>query len=98
MLSNQKSLGDLPSYASTLGIDNDEFQNCLETNKYAEAIKKDMVLASKLGISAVPGFIIASIDPDHPSKFKGINSIRGAQPFTNFRKLLDQALEEIHKQ
>jgi len=49
----------------------------------------------KLGISVIPAFIIASIDPDNPSKFKGISSIRGAQPFTNFQKLLDQALEEV---
>ncbi len=97
MMSDQKSLGELSSYAASSGLDIKTFQNCLDTNKYADAVKKDMALTSKFGIAIVPGFIIASVDPKNPFKLKGISSILGAQPFASFQKSLEQALEEIGK-
>jgi protein-disulfide isomerase len=97
MMSDQKSISNLLSFTDKLGLDSKAFQNCLDTNKYANDIKKDASVVSKLGISAVPGFIIASIDPTNPSKFKGISSIQGAMPFSVFQQELDRALANLPK-
>ena len=43
-----------------------------------------MVLARKLEITGVPGFIIGMIDTQNPGNVKGISSVRGAMPFPNF--------------
>jgi len=58
MMSKQESLKDLTSYANALGMNIGEFENCLNTGKYVDAVSGNMALAKQLGINGVPGFII----------------------------------------
>ena len=92
MMSSPESLNDLTTLASSLDIDMQKFETCMETKKYAGKIASNLSLAMKLNIAAVPGFVIASSDPDNPQKVKGISFIRGSKPFTEFQKEIDQAL------
>jgi predicted DsbA family dithiol-disulfide isomerase len=92
MMSKQDSLENLSSYAASLNLDSAKFEECMRSNKYKEEVSQDAAIAQKLGINGVPGFIIASIDPQNPKKVKGISFIRGALPFANFQKELDSAL------
>jgi len=52
----------------------------------------------KMGITGVPGFIIAASDPQNPQRAKGIVFIRGAQPLGNFKMELDKALMAVQSQ
>jgi len=61
-----------------------EFESCPATEKYREMVQNNMVLARKLEITGVPGFIIGMIDTQNPGNVKGISSVRGAMPFPNF--------------
>jgi protein-disulfide isomerase len=62
LMSKQESLGDLSSYAEALNIDVKRFDECVSYGKYADMVRGNMALAQKLGIYAVPGFIIGRID------------------------------------
>jgi protein-disulfide isomerase len=97
MMSDQKKLGELNSYAESIDLDIAQFEGCLNTNKYADEVQKDIRLARKLGVSGTPSFVLARTDPKDPTKVKGISLIRGAQPFAAFKRLIDQALTEAQK-
>jgi protein-disulfide isomerase len=92
MMANQETLKDLSSYARILKLNIGQFENCLNTGKYKDAVNKDMELANKLGVNGVPGFIIGTVDENDPGKVTGISMIRGAMPFDNFQNELDAAL------
>ena len=94
MMSDQKNLSELNTYAESINLDIAQFENCLSTNKYADEIRKDMALAQKMGITGTPSFVLARTDPQNPAKVKGISLIRGAQPFPAFKQAIDQALTE----
>ena len=95
MMSKQGSLNNLSLLASSLNIDMGRFEECLNANKYAEEVRKSGNQMTKMGITGVPGFIIAESDSQDPKRAKGIGFIRGAQPFNNFKKELDRALMTV---
>jgi len=92
MMAKQENLKDLSTYARSLDLNIGQFEECLNTGKYRDAVRKDMELANKLGVNGVPGFIIGTIDRNDPRKVTGISMIRGAVPFANFQKELDAVL------
>lgn len=94
MMSDQSQLGELDSYAESINLDLAQFESCLETNKYADDVRKDIAVARNLGITGTPSFVLARTDPQNPGKVKGISLLRGAQPFASFKRAIDQALAE----
>jgi len=94
IMSDQKKLSDLNSFAESIHLDLAQFEACLKTNKYAGEIRKDMDVAKSLGVTATPSFVLARTDPKNPAKVKGITLIRGAQPFSAFKQAIDQALSD----
>ena len=91
MFENQNAIAasNLKSYAKDLGLNTAKFDECLDSGKYAEKIKKDMNEGSAVGISGTPGFQIKS------NTVKELTPIiiSGAQPFANFKQVIDQMLE-----
>jgi predicted DsbA family dithiol-disulfide isomerase len=98
MLANQKTLDVPKSYAESIGLDIEQFEACLNTDKYADEVREDMAVADKLGITGTPSFVLARTDPQNPSKVRGINYIRGALPFDAFKQTLDEALADVQKE
>jgi len=94
MMAKQDALKDLSSYAKTLELNVGQFEDCLNTGKYGDAVRKDMELANKLGINGVPGFIIGTVDKNDPRKVTGLSMLRGAMPLDNFRREIDAALQK----
>jgi protein-disulfide isomerase len=89
---------DKPSfYAANLNLSLPKFEECLNSGKYTGKIKADIEMAIKLGMTAVPGFILAARDSQNPSKVKGIIALRGAMPLEMFQKEIDQALANLPK-
>jgi protein-disulfide isomerase len=95
MMANQQTLDALESHAESIQLDLAQFQACLNTDKYAEAVRQDMAEASKLGVTGTPSFVLTLTDPKDPSKVKGLALLKGAQPFDNFKRILDQALSSL---
>jgi protein-disulfide isomerase len=74
---NKESYQDI---AQSLGLDKSVFQACLDSEKYNEQVQADMIQAMTLGAGSTPSFFINGA------------SLRGAQPFEAFAKLIDAEL------
>ncbi|PIS08760.1 disulfide bond formation protein DsbA [Candidatus Beckwithbacteria bacterium CG10_big_fil_rev_8_21_14_0_10_34_10] len=70
----------LVGYAGTLGLNQANFQTCLNNGTYIQAIKDDVSLGQKMGVSGTPTFFING------------QKLVGAQPFENFKTTIDQEL------
>lgn len=79
-MSDHKVLTDI---AIEFGLDKLEVEDILKGKKFAEDVRNDEYEASKLGINAVPFFLINE-------KY----SISGAQPSKVFEKTIEKALQE----
>ncbi len=92
LFENQRTLEPWSPHAQALGLDVARFDDCMSSDKYAAAVRKDMTEATKAGATATPSFVLGLTDPDDPKKVKGLTFIRGAQPFKAFKAQIDSAL------
>lgn len=84
LFENQKALqpADLEKYAQELGLDMNKFKAALAAHTHEAQVKADMAVAEKAGVRGTPAFTINGY------------FLSGAQPFPNFKKLIDLALKE----
>jgi protein-disulfide isomerase len=73
---------DLSGYASQLGLDQVEFEDCLSSGKQTQAVKDDLALGNKVGVSGTPTFFING------------QKLVGAQPFTAFKAIIEEELKD----
>ncbi len=92
IMADQSSIEDLDAMAGFVGLDMDEYKACMDSNKYNESVNNDILLAAKLEIPSVPGFIIGEVDPGNPKKVKGLYYIRGAKSFSYFQAEIERAM------
>jgi protein-disulfide isomerase len=92
IFNNQQALKveDLKEHASSLDLEPAAFNNCLEQGKYAAEIDKDFADGSTAGITGTPSFFIGKTEPN--GTIEG-TLIRGAQPITAFRQVIDGLLD-----
>ena len=76
------SLENLKKWASDIGLDMKEFNDCLDSGKMAEEVKKDLTDGSKVGVTGTPGFFVNG----YP--------LVGAQPFAAFEQLVESELKK----
>lgn len=72
----------LKEYARTLGLDGGKFDSCLDSGKNAAEVEKDIQDGAAAGVSGTPAYFINGI------------MISGAQPFPNFKKVIDGEIKE----
>ncbi len=82
LFENQRNLeaASLIRYAGEIGLDSKTFSSCVVNPKIAQKVENDIQTAVSLGITGTPGFLINGV------------KISGAQPFENFKKAIDEAL------
>lgn len=97
LFANQRAIEPLKGHAEALGLDVGAFESCMASEKYAEAVRKDMAEAQKAGATGTPSFVLGRTDPADPTKVKGITFIRGAQQFAAFKTEIEKALAEVEK-
>ena len=73
-------------YASEFGLEEEKFDSCLKNGKYIEEIQKDLYDGKAYGVSGTPGFFIGNDQI-------GFIELKGAQPFENFKKVIDSQLK-----
>jgi len=91
LFANQRTLEPWNAHAEVLGLDVAQYEACLSSGKYADAVRSDMAEAQKAGASGTPSFVVGLIDEKDPSKVHGLTFIRGAQSFATFKAALDDA-------
>ena len=72
-------------YASDMKLEKERFDSCLKNGKYIEEIQKDLDDGRTYGISGTPGFFVGNDQI-------GFIELKGAQPFENFKKVIDSQL------
>ena len=76
----------LKEYATTLGLDTAKFNNCLDTNKYADEISKDFDAGQLAGVGGTPSFLIGKRDGS-------AQILVGAQPYSKFKVVIENLLK-----
>jgi protein-disulfide isomerase len=77
----------LHKFADSLGLDMDEFSNCMSKSKWNQLVDSSHVDGRTLGVDATPTFFI--IDENN-----NVLKIVGAQPYDVFKNAFDSLLEK----
>lgn len=80
--SENLSLENLKKWAADLKFNTVQFDECLDSGKHEEAVKKDFSDGQSAGVRGTPSFFING------------KILRGAQPYEEFKKVIDEALAE----
>lgn len=82
LFANQQKLGvdDLKAHAAAVGLDATKFAECLDTNKAKAKVDGDQKAGSEAGVNGTPAFFING------------KVISGAQPFSEFEKIINAEL------
>jgi protein-disulfide isomerase len=78
---------DIEGYARDLKLDMSAFKSCVDSGKYAPAVKSDVAMASSLRIEGTPSFVIGKTTPE------GVEGtvVVGALPLAAFDTQLEEA-------
>jgi protein-disulfide isomerase/plastocyanin len=82
LFENQASLGasNYKKWAEELGLDMKKFNDCVDTEKYAGEVSKDLADGSAVGVSGTPAFFVNG------------KLLSGAQPFSAFQAAIEAEL------
>ena len=82
LFANQTALTipSLKQYAGQLGLNQSQFDSCLDTGKYASKVTAHAQEAQQVGVSGTPG------------TFVNDELVSGAYPFSTFQQLIEAAL------
>jgi len=82
LFADQNKLGDadLRASAVALGLDAPKFNACLDSHKYKPRVDADLQAGNEAGVNGTPAFFING------------RMISGAQPYDEFKKVIDEEL------
>jgi len=82
LFASQQKLGaaDLKQHAAELGLDTSRFNACVDSHKYADDVEADITAGNEAGVNGTPAFFING------------RMLSGAQPFEEFKKIIDDEL------
>jgi len=72
---------ELKAWAQQLGLNTAQFNQCLDSKKYADEVAADTAAGSAAGVSGTPSFFVNG------------QLLVGAQPFASFKAIIDAELE-----
>ncbi len=78
--SSADAVGEFKEMAGDLGLDQAEFDSCLDSGKYADDVSANLDEAVAAGLSSTPSFLIDDAQ------------LAGAQPFAAFQQEIEHAL------
>ena len=76
---------ELKTFAVELGLDANQFNDCLNSGKYLDEVNNDLQDGTSYGITGTPGFFIGNDE-------MGYIKVSGAQPYSVFQNILNQML------
>lgn len=77
---------ELKEFASQIGLDRQQFDPCLDSEKYRPVIDRDLALVKELNLQSTPSFLILKSDGTD------MEVLSGAHPFPSFKALIDKRL------
>ena len=93
LFGDQKALDQkgLEASAKALGLDTQQFQQCLTSGKYKAEIQSEVEAGKKLGVTGTPTFFLGTHGRD-PKTVKATQKIGGAFPYTSFKMAIDDLM------
>ncbi len=84
---NQRALdvASLKKYAAEVKLDQKKFDECLDSGKYTEEVKKDFADGAKAGVNGTPSFFING------------QMLTGSRPIEQFQEIIDEQLREAKR-
>ncbi|MDP3741252.1 MAG: DsbA family protein [bacterium] len=76
----QYSVDDLKKWGAQIGLDMTDFDTCLDSNKYAQEVQKDLQDGLAAGVTGTPATFING------------RLIEGAEAFANFQQIIEEEL------
>lgn len=86
-LDGEKLFNEFGQYAVVLGLNIEEFNSCLESNKHLNEIRSDLQDGQSYGVSGTPGFFIGNDN-------SGYIKVSGAKPYPIFEEILEEMLAQ----
>ncbi len=84
-LDSNSAITTFSQYATDIGLEQEQFDSCLQTGKYLEEVQGDLRDGRDYDITGTPGFFIGNEDI-------GFVKVNGAQPFESFKRIIDAQL------
>ena len=90
---SSSSYGDWGQHAEAIGLDENQFQNCLKSDQPGQGVRKDLAEGRKVGVRGTPTFFLRVSDENNHN-IKVLKVMRGAQSYSQMKHSLDQFLAE----
>lgn len=84
-LSANDAANTFQQYASELGLNSENFNSCLNSQKYSDEVNQDFQNGANYGVTGTPAFFIGN-DKD------GYVTLIGAKPYSAFQQVIDKEL------
>ena len=78
---------EFEQYAVVLGLNIEEFNLCLESNKHLDEVRNDLQDGRNYGVDGTPGFFIGNNE-------NGFIKVSGAKPYPIFEQILDEMISQ----
>ncbi len=91
---NNSQLGNelYSQLAQEIGLDINQFEECLKDGKQEIKVESDIELGQRIGVKGTPAFFIGRFDDgEHLTDIKALS---GAQPFSSFKRIIDSVLNQ----
>ena len=91
LINNAKQLGQAlyNSQAATLGMDTQQYSQCLSAPEVKEQVDRDIAYGNSLGVRGTPRFYLGKVEGDD---IVDVVTISGAHPFDSFEKAIQQLM------
>lgn len=76
------ALTSFVGYAGDLDLDTEKFQSCVESDKFKDAVEADLEAGNKVQVDGTPAFFVNGY------------RLTGAQPFSEFERVIEEELKK----
>lgn len=85
LFENQRALSreDLEKYAQEIGLNMGKFKEALDSDEYADEVKRDMELGQKVGVSGTPTMIVGTKRVANPTDYATVSKMIDEQLAAN---------------
>ena len=93
LLANPRALEpkNLSEHAQALALELPKFQQCLDSGKYASAVREDLAEGQQAGVNGTPSFFLGLTGAGQ-TRLKATKMLEGAQPYPAFKEAIDGLL------